>query len=73
MKHYALSKTASKLQLESLKNFQNLIKSTITYKAKDEGKTDFVSYDSKDFKNLSCLCWLLGERSLKMLKIPILL
>jgi len=56
MKHYALSKTASKLQLESLKNFQNLIKSTITYKAKDEGKTDFVSYDSKDFKNLSCLC-----------------
>jgi len=56
MKHYALSKTASKLQLESLKNFQNLIKSTTTCKAKDERKAQFFCYDKKDFKNLSSLC-----------------
>ena len=53
MKHYALSKTASNLQLESLKNFQNLIKSTISCKTKVEGKTQCVSYKKEEKKPLT--------------------
>ena len=58
MKHYALSKTASNLQLESLKNFQNLIKSTISCKTKVESKTQCVSYKKRKKKPLkiSAVC-----------------
>lgn len=35
------------MQLESLKNFQSLIKSTITCNTKGEGKTQCVSYDKE--------------------------